>query len=70
MTVTDVDELYRFATLQQIHNSTGAGYSTLRAAVRTGRLPAFRMRGGRRLYVRVADAQALFQPVVQPSEKD
>jgi excisionase family DNA binding protein len=63
VSATDIEELYRFATLRQIHESTGVGYSTLRARVRDGSLPAFTVRNGRKLLIRVADVQALFQQV-------
>ncbi len=53
--------------LQTVVERTGLGYSTIRAYVSSGRLPAYRI--GRRLRVAPADVEALFHRVKHPSSE-
>lgn len=46
--------------LRQIEPTYGVPYSTIRQWIYEGRLPAYRPKGGRQVFVRVEDLEALF----------
>ena len=58
-----VEPLYRFLDLRAASGVSGLGRSTLRARIRSGDLPAVRLRNGRKLFVRAIDLQKLMVPV-------
>jgi excisionase family DNA binding protein len=49
--------------LKQVPKVYGVAYSTCRQWIREGRLKAYRAKGGRQVYVRVADIEAMFVQV-------
>lgn len=56
---------YRFLTLAEVQDLTGLGYSTLRAKITDGTLPAVRIARGNGLRIRARDIDSLFEPVSQ-----
>jgi excisionase family DNA binding protein len=53
----------RMVTLKTAVDLTGLGYSTLRAKIASGKLPAYRVDGGHALRVKESDLTALFVKV-------
>lgn len=51
--------------LKHIQPTYGIPYSTTRQWIREGRLPAYRVRGGRQVYVLIEELEALFVPTHQ-----
>lgn len=49
--------------LKQITKVYGVPYSTARQWIREGRLKAYRVKGGRQVFVRIADIEAMFAQV-------
>ncbi len=70
MTTIDVEQPYRFVTVEEVRRLTGLGYSTIRGEIRRGELIAFHAGTGRKLFVRLGDVQKLMIPVVQSTETE
>lgn len=68
MATATTDQPYEFLKLSQVVQEFNLGYSSLRAWIDSGRLPAFRVADGNRLRVRRSDVEALLKPVVPKGE--
>lgn len=61
-TSTPVKPERKMVPLKEIHATYGIPYSTARQWIREGKLKAYRPGGGRQVYVKVEDVEALFVP--------